>query len=148
MISKKLSVSISNVLVKLMFVALVMAVFFVPVILKHYIEVFNKSQNDYVLLLAVTYVSMLPALAALICLDRLIKNIYREEIFVSQNVKMLRILSWCCFFVAIIYGAFGFAYTFALLISFAAVFFGLVLRVLKNVFAEAVSIKEENDFTV
>jgi hypothetical protein len=36
----------------------------------------------------------------------------------------------------------------AVLPAFAAIMFGLIMRVLKNVFEEAVEIKSENDFTI
>ena len=35
-----------------------------------------------------------------------------------------------------------------LIVSAAAAFVGLILRVVKNVFAEAVRLKDENDYTI
>ena len=43
---------------------------------------------------------------------------------------------------------FGFRMFYFFIIAAAAAFFGLILRVLKIVFEEAVIIREENDFTI
>lgn len=88
------------------------------------------------------------AFTALFYLNRLLKNIAEDRIFIEENVKILRILSWCCYFVGIVMAVYSFeAYPFVI-IAAAAAFFGLIIRVLKNVFAKAVEIKEENDGTI
>ena len=76
------------------------------------------------------------------------KRIAAGEVFVEENVKALRAISWCCFLVAIVFFAFFFYYILGLILAILAAFAGLVLRVVKNVFAQAVEIKEENDLTV
>ena len=88
--------------------------------------------------------------ALLVFLFMLLNNISKKKIFVPENVKNLRIISWCCFAVAALLAVWGIL-TFLEIIFLAAFivgFIGLILRVVKNVFEEAVSIKEENDFTV
>lgn len=88
------------------------------------------------------------AFTALFYLNRLLKNIAEDRIFIEENVKILRILSWCCYFVGITMAVYSLeAYPFVI-IAAAAAFFGLIIRVLKNVFAKAVEIKEENDATI
>ena len=54
----------------------------------------------------------------------------------------------CCFAASLIFIYFGFIRYFALFIVVAAAFFGLILRVVKNVFEQAIEIREENDFTI
>ena len=84
----------------------------------------------------------------LIILDRLLKNIRQEDIFISRNVSYLRGISWACFalcvpclIITVYCGTFIFIFA-------AAGFMGLILRVVKNVIEDAVVIKEENDYTV
>lgn len=94
------------------------------------------------------YLCAVLAFTSLFYLNRLLKNIAEDRIFIEENVKILRILSWCCYFVGIVMTAYSFeAYPFVI-IAAAAAFFGLIIRVLKNVFAKAVEIKEENDGTI
>ena len=88
--------------------------------------------------------------ALLVFLFMLLNNISKKKIFVPENVKNLRIISWCCFAVSALLAVWGIL-TFLEIIFLAAFitgFIGLILRVVKNVFEEAVCIKEENDFTV
>ncbi|MBP0977893.1 MAG: DUF2975 domain-containing protein [Oscillospiraceae bacterium] len=88
--------------------------------------------------------------ALLVFLFMLLNNISKKKIFVPENVKNLRIISWCCFAVTALLAVWGIL-TFLEIIFLAAFitgFIGLILRVVKNVFEEAVCIKEENDFTV
>lgn len=94
------------------------------------------------------YSLLLPAVTALVCLYRLLANISKEEIFVKSNVRYLRWISWACCLAALISLLSACYYLPFLLIAAGAGFMGLILRVVKNVFAEAVYIKEENDFTI
>ena len=66
----------------------------------------------------------------------------------TSNVKLLRILSYCCFSVTLIFIYFSIYTPVSLAIALAAAFMGLILRVLKNVFSQAVELREENDLTV
>ena len=84
----------------------------------------------------------------LITLDRLIKNIEREEIFIIENVSYLRYISWASFIIAIICFISAFYYVEWILGFVVGVFMGAILRVIKNVFEKAILIKEENDYTV
>lgn len=94
------------------------------------------------------YLLMIPAAIALGYLYRLLKNIGREEVFVESNVRCLRRISWACYLAALICLASMLYYLPFGLAAAAAGFMGLILRVVKNVFAEAVSLKLENDFTI
>ncbi len=92
---------------------------------------------------------------ALICvllvfLYMLLNNISKKTVFEKVNVELLRRISWCCFItsaVVFVWGILSFLEV-AFLVGFTVGFVGLVLRILKNVFAEAVAIKEESDFTI
>ena len=147
MINQKISLNISFVINRILIVIILAAIFFLPSFLTWFTKLSDKS-DIYLPLIITVYVSILPAIAALISLDRLLNNIKKNQVFIEINTLCLRIISWCCFLIGIIYSVFGYFYLMSLMISFAAVFFGIILRVLKNVFAKAVEIKNENDFTV
>ena len=95
------------------------------------------------------YASFVPAIIALFSLDMLLRNIRKELIFVRVNVKCLRVISWCCFAIAIIMLCCWPPISFVLIfVSAATAFFGLLMRVVKNVIDAACEIKDEIDFTV
>ncbi|MDR3295041.1 MAG: DUF2975 domain-containing protein [Clostridiales Family XIII bacterium] len=101
------------------------------------------------LIMGLYYACCIPALVALLCLDRLLGNIKKERVFVEENVKALRTISWCCFAEALLFAAAALYYAHILLVpAIAMAFFGLILRVVKNVIDAAVSLKTENDFTI
>jgi len=155
-ISKRVSTTISLALVVIVFILLVLALFIAPDIwIMYYHKLYmgdTSTQIDHSLLLSsmiVVYLSLLPAFVADISLFILLKNIRIERCFEKINVRMLRIISWCCFFECIIFfvlWAMHFYMFWAL--SFAAAFIGVILRVVKNVMEEATEIKSENDLTV
>lgn len=89
-----------------------------------------------------------PAYIALFSLDRLLGAIKSEKVFTPDNVRYLRIIAWCCFAAAfILLLGTTISIVFSILAILAA-FFGIVLRVVKNLFAAAVALKDENDYTI
>ncbi len=97
---------------------------------------------------AVTWVSAVPAALVLWQLNRLLSCIGRGQVFTPGNTACLRTISWCCIAAGLVYLA-GSAWDgYLLILAAAAAFVGLILRVVKNVFAEAVLLKEEHDFTI
>lgn len=108
----------------------------------------NAQMADSRLFMATLYVGGVAAVALLLLLYRLLHNIGLGQVFVPSNVALMRYLSWGCFaggavglVSALYYLPWG-------LVGLAACFVGLILRVVKNVFAQAVELKNENDYTV
>lgn len=101
------------------------------------------------------YITVPAGFAALVCLDKLLSNLKKEIVFESANVRLLRILSWCCVFVAgvtlitaIVLSA-KHNHEIVIYISAIAEFFvGVIVCVVKNCFEKAVQIKAENDLTI
>ena len=57
-------------------------------------------------------------------------------------------MSWCCLAAGLIFLVSSFYYPAFFALCAAAVFMALILRVIKNVFAQAEEIKKENDYTI
>ena len=133
-----------------MIVAVFIFAAFLPKMLQAYIELSPTYIQllQVMPLMVVLYLCCLPALAALFALDRLLANMKKHEVFVHPNVRYLRIISWCCFAVAAFLGCAVYYYLVFAAVAIVAAFFGLILRVVKNVIQQAVAIKEENDFTI
>lgn len=94
------------------------------------------------------YVCDALALAALWNLHVLLGNISRDEVFVPKNTSCLRRISWICMAAGVVCIIFGLWSSIFAFVGMVAIMFGLIMRVLKNVFEKAVEIKSENDFTI
>jgi len=95
------------------------------------------------------YACFAPAMIALFSLDLVLRNIRKDLVFFRANVKCLRIISWCCFAIAIIMlCGWPFISYVLVFVAAAAAFFGLLMRVVKNVIDAACEIKDENDYTI
>lgn len=141
------SLFLSRTLTVVVFIGLIALPFCIPIMTEWYDAVSGQAPIA-TLLNIVLYCSDAVGFVAIWHLNRLLNNIRRQEIFVEGNVTCLRAISWCCFGIAIIFTVLGFWRSLAWLITFAAVFFGLILRVLKNVFELAVEMRQENDYTI
>jgi len=107
-----------------------------------------SAETIYAIFICV-YACIAFALVALFSLDLLLRNIKKDAVFCRQNIKCLRIISWCCFAVAVItLCGFPLIHIVLIFVSGAAAFFGLLMRVVKNVIDAACEIKDENDFTI
>ncbi len=149
--NKDKSILLSQVIIKVMYLGIVIACIIAPKLVEYYdkrviLEAGLKSV--YVPLLVTLYCCVPPAMTALISLDLLLFNIQHGDTFVKKNVGYLRIISWCCFLGAAIFIYFSMLRPFALTIVVVAAFLGIILRVVKNCFEEAVALREENDFTI
>lgn len=142
------SVILSSICTKIVIAAAICFVIFASDLTGSYIEYTGIDLEIQNSLLPTIYACSVPSLIALFCLDRLLSNIKKDEVFTEKNVKYLRIISWCCFAVSAVMLVSGLYYIFFLSITAAAAFFGLILRVVKNVIEKAMIIKNENDFTI
>ena len=152
MINKKynLSVIISLVLAFITLVFLVVLTFSIPSLVDSYLEITKKtefSSLDATWIKAILYVILLPAFVADISLLALLNLVASGKVFTNLAVYLLRLISICCFAEVILFGALSIFFLLSLVVSFAALFLGIVLRVVKNVIEEATLIKNENDFT-
>lgn len=94
------------------------------------------------------YLCSLPAWAALYWLHRLLGSIAAGQIFVPENVRALRAISWCCAAACAVCLASTFYYAPWSLAGVAAGFMALLVRVIKNCFEQAVRMKDELDYTI
>lgn len=147
-ISKRASCTLSQILTAAVFVLLTAALFLLPPVLRFIMDVFGKPESYFLPTLILFYVSLPPAFAADISLHLLLRNVRQEQIFTAKSSVYLCAISWCCMLETVIFFVLGFWYLTLFLLSFAALFIGVILRVVKNVIEEASAIKAENDFTI
>jgi len=106
----------------------------------------QKAGNT--LFLATIYVGSIPAATLLAFLYALLHQIGSGRVFINENVSYLRYISWCCFAGAALCIISGFYYVPWFAPGIAAAFVGLIIRVVKNVVAEAVALQDESDLTI
>ena len=148
LISGERSIKITSVLIKLAMVLCVIALFLMPQSAKRYEEFSLYGDNVTVPLLITFYSCAAVGFVILFVLDRLVLNMQNKRVFIPENIKLLRILSYCCFIISVITLVFARYRILAFIVTFAAAFFGLILRVIKHCFEEAMRLREENDFTI
>ena len=148
MTKEKRSIAITSVLIKIAIVLCAAALFLMPYAAKMYEQISCQRDNVTVPLLITFYVCAAFGFVILFVLNKLIKNIGSEKVFIDENVKLLKILSYCCFAIAVVTLIFARFRILVFVITFAAAFIGLILRVIKNCFTEAIRLREENDFTI
>ncbi|CDE81160.1 putative uncharacterized protein [Ruminococcus sp. CAG:353] len=148
MTKEKRSIAITSVLIKIAIVLCAAALFLMPYAAKMYEQISFQQDNVTVPLLITFYVCAAFGFVILFVLNKLIKNIGSEKVFIDENVKLLKILSYCCFAIAVVTLIFARFRILVFVITFAAAFIGLILRVIKNCFTEAIRLREENDFTI
>ena len=143
------SLVLSKICVVLFMVLLVVCAIFAPQLVTRLTRISEMAHLAGRMLFLITiYTGCIPAAALLVCLYRLLQRISAGEVFVGKNTAYLRYISWCCFVGAIICVASAYYYLPWLAIGIAAGFMGLVVRVVKNVIAKAVSLQDDVDYTI
>jgi len=100
------------------------------------------------LFLKTIYIGAIPAAALLVFLFMLLHRIGEGQVFIRENTAYMRFISWCCFAGAAICIASAFYYIPWAAIGVSGAFMGLIVRVVKNVVAKAVSLQDDADLTV
>ena len=149
---KNISVKISVAIALLVLAALAVFAFVMPRLVDFYTSLRGRADFltavDKIAVKVMLYLILIPAFAADISLISLLRIVDGGKVFTEGSVKLLRIISYCCFAEVVLYCAISKYFILGLVVAFAALFLGIVLRVVKNVIEEAVAIKAENDFTV
>ena len=109
---------------------------------------YSNKDSIFVQFVILVYLAMIPAAIILVKLNTLLSNIQKEKIFEHDNVTCLRVISYCCFIIAALAAIMIYWRILSVVVVVSFGFVGLLLRVLKNVFEQAVLLREENDLTV
>ena len=143
------SLALSKVCVLLFMILLLLCAVLAPRILTRLI---GRSVSAYMagrpLFLITIYVGCVIAAALLSLLYILLYRIGAGRVFVKENTACLRYISWCCFAGAATGLVSALYYIPWLAVGVAAAFMGLIVRVIKNVFAKAVSLQDDAELTI
>ena len=141
-ISTKASTILSLILSAMFFVAIIFGAFIMP----GFVRIIMGWVKPAILILG--YLVLFVALIADILMFFLLIRVKNELVFTGKSVSIIRAVSYCAFVIGILFIALGYFFKIAFVVSVAAIFLGLCLRVVKNVIEKACEIKEENDLTV
>lgn len=108
---------------------------------------FDTLRQESILMILI-YICSIPGWVTLWSLWLLLHRIYEGQVFVPENVRDMRRTSWCCILVGILCAALTPFYWFLAIIAVMAGFVGLIVRIVKNIFEQAMEMKDELDFTV
>ncbi len=145
---KKQSVTITVVFVVIFAVALVALLITAPWLVAWFADFRGFSQLIERCILLTFYLCAVPAAIALYGLWRLLWNIRAEQIFVSQNSRLLGLISWCCAAVACLTFAACYYYPPFALVSVAMGFIFLIVRVVRGCMLAGTELREENSLTI
>lgn len=147
--NRKRSLLLSKIFTMLFMVALLGALVAGPWLVKLLTWYSLHAYNGlFPFFLVTIYTGGVFAGALLFSLYFLLNNIEKDDVFTQKNVAHLRRISWCCFAGTIICALSSFYYLPWCVVAIAAAFVGLVVRVVKNIVAQAVALKEESDYTI
>jgi len=119
-----------------------------PFFLNWYYAQSPLSVQGYNAILIAFYCCAVFVLLALWSMDALLRNILDGEVFVSDNVRLLRRIRWCCALISVICLPASFFYVPLWIMVIIMAFLSLVVCVVVQVMKAAVAIREENDLTI
>ena len=154
-IDRKLSTYISLALTVLCFAGLVFMAFYLPTFTNYLIKLPDNTGErlslttlDTVLIHIAAYVVLAFAFTGDTLLFFLLLEVLKGKVFTNRAVAMIRGISWCLMLIGGVFILLVRYFTLSVYVGFAVIFFGISIRVVKNVIEQAVHIKEENDFTI
>ena len=84
----------------------------------------------------------------LVRLWQLLQNIRAQLVFDARNVRLLRQVSWCCVGAGAVCLVSCLYYLPFIAVAIAAGFMALIVRIVKNIFQQAIDMKSELDLTI
>lgn len=127
---------------------IVALLFFLPSLLNWYCTIRYLTDTEQLAITAAFYCCAAVTLLALWRLDGLLRNILRQQVFISENVTHLRWVRLCCLSVSLICLPAAFIYYPLIFMVVIMAFLSLAVNVVCQVMKAAVTIREENDLTI
>ncbi len=99
-------------------------------------------------LIVCLYLGSVPGFALLAAMWRLLTRLSSGAVFVPENVNSLTVIQFCCFAACLICLGGAFVLPTLFILAMATAFMGLVVRIVRQVFRQAIPMKDELDLTV
>ncbi|MBQ9796714.1 MAG: DUF2975 domain-containing protein [Clostridia bacterium] len=154
-VSNRTSSIISLILAILLIPALLFVLWWLPDVVgamldtpDHLGDRANMQDWERTAVLVAAYLIVAVAFVTVGFLIFLLRLTLSEAVFSQKTLTVLLCLSICCFVIAALFGYVGIYFQLAFCVALAALCLGVSLRVVKNVIAEAMRYKSENDLTI
>ena len=122
--------------------------FALPGLLEWYAKIRSLTSLERTAIIAAFYSCAVIIAAALWQMECLLRNILKEQVFLRENVRHIRVVQWCCALVGLICIPAACCYYPLVFLAVIMGFLCLVVSVVTSVMEAAVSIREENDLTI
>jgi ABC-type glycerol-3-phosphate transport system permease component len=134
---------------RVVFVVMVVLLLCFPILVERYHRHFRAlSHAERTAIIGGFYGCAVWVMQALWKMDKLLRNILSQKLFVEENVKCIDAVRWCCMGVSLICLLASFGFPSLLFLSVIMAFLSLVVSVVCQVMGAAVELREENDLTV
>ena len=129
-------------------VLLLAMIFLLPVLVRIYGIKWTMNEAAQRAIPIAYYLCLVLILPAMWNIDALLRNILKKQVFIRENVLRIRRVCWCCAGVGLICFPAAHFFTALYFLSVIMLFLAFVIRVVEDVMAAAVELREENDLTV
>ena len=106
------------------------------------------NRDSVFLMMATIYLCSVFGWVLLVRLWQLLQNIRAQLVFDAKNVRLLRQVSWCCVGAGAVCLVSCLYYLPFIAVAIAAGFMALIVRIIKNIFQQAIDMKAELDLTI
>ncbi len=106
------------------------------------------NRDSVFLMMATIYLCSVFGWVLLVRLWQLLQNIRAQLVFDMRNVHLLRQVSWCCVGAGAVCLVSCLYYLPFIAVAIAAGFMALIVRIVKNIFQQAIDMKSELDLTI
>ena len=128
--------------------AVIVLIFFFPKLLQWYQGFRPLGLHGAAAVYFGFYLCVPVVLYALWCIDRIIINLLKDQVFITTNVRYVRRIRWCCAGVSLICVPSACFYQPLIFMVVIMAFLALIISLVKNILAAAVDLREENDLTI
>lgn len=153
--NSKKSIILTKICIIILMITSVVMMFFGNYLISRFISMTGGTKvnisaefSSYIIT-CISYTLGIIALFTLFCMLRFVVNLEKDRVFVAQNIKWLRYISYGCLAAGLLLIIITIVYhRLFLVISLSALFMMLIVRVIKNAFEQAIEMKEELDLTI
>lgn len=133
---------------RIIFVILIALLPAMPFLLRWYRDFRNLNTSAHVAIMVAFYICALFTGFALGKLEKLLRNIFADKIFIRENARHIRAIAWCCGLVSLVCLPAAVFYLPLIFMVIIMAFLCLVVSVVACVLENAVALREENDLTI
>lgn len=120
-----------------------------PILVERYHQHFRPLESaERVAIIGGFYACAVWVMCALWKMDKLLRNILRQSLFIEENVKCIKTVCLCCMTVSLICLLASFGFPSLLFLSVIMAFLSMVVNVVCQVMKAAVELREESELTI